>query len=70
MPWSEDLTSLAVREHFNRGQDGVADGIDSQVDKNGSPPRPGPDMPGAWPTEVTNPFAQMSTTLESIIAQV
>ena len=27
-------------------------------------------MPGAWPTEVTNPFAQMPTTLESIIAQV
>jgi hypothetical protein len=70
MPCSEDPTHPAVWEHGNRGQDGGADGIDSQVDKNGAPPRPGPDMPGAWPTEVTNPFAQMPTTLESIIAQV
>ena len=70
MPWREDLTPPAVREHFNRGQDGVADGIDSRVDNNGSPPRPGPDVPGAWPTEATNPFAQMPTTPESIIAHV
>jgi len=70
MPWKEDRTPPAVRELFNRGQDGVADGIDSRVDNNGLPPRPGPDVPRAWLAEASNPFAQIPTTPESIIAHV
>src|SRR3954454_19548330 len=70
MAWKGNLTLPAVRGHFNRGQDGVADGIDSQVENNGSSPPSGPDVTGAWFTEATNPFAQMPTTLGSIIAQV
>jgi hypothetical protein len=70
MPWREELTPPAVWEYGNKSQDGAADGIDSPVEANGSSLRLRPDEPGAWSIEAANPFAQMPTTLESIITQV
>src|SRR5215217_7432198 len=70
MPWREELTPPAVSEHGKRGQDGAADGIDSRFAENGSSPRPGPNVPGAWFVEAANRFAQVPTTPETIIAQV